>query len=197
MADQRGRRGRGGGGGGGRTGRGGRIPKRGEGGPTMVAGEEYISFPLEAPVPIKIPSAVDEAAVERAINGALGRERLQAASLQALSKANTDPALNEVRTQVERHRDVLEQLARDLGADTSAVEAAGEVEEAPATADVAADQMRTRLAWLTLQSAAYASGDHRIDRVVKGVLREKDRHSDLLAALAVREATFSLLREPE
>lgn len=163
----------------------------------MVAGEEYISFPLEAPVPIKIPSAVDEAAVERAINGALGRERQQAAALQALSKSNADPALGEVRTQVERHRDVLEQLARDLGADISAAEAAGEVEEAPATAEVAADQVRTRLAWLTLQSAAYASGDHRIDRVVKGVLREKDRHSDLLAALAVREATLSLLREPE
>jgi hypothetical protein len=197
MADQRGRRGRGGGGGGNRTGRGGRIPKRGEGGPAMIAGEEYVSFPLEAPVPIKIPSAVDDAAVERALAGALSRERRQAAALQALSKANGDAALGEVRTQVERHRDVLEQLARDLGADISGADAAAEVEEAPATADVATEQVRTRLAWLTLQSAAYASGDHRIDRVVKGVLREKDRHAELLTALAVREAAFSLLREPE
>lgn len=195
MADQRGRRGRGGGGN--RTGRGGRIPRRGEGGPTMVAGEEYISFPLEAPIPIKIPSAVDDTVVERAINGALGHERRQAAALQALSKANGDPALGEITVQVERHRDVLEQLARDLGADISGAEAAGEVESAPPTAEVATDQVRTRLAWLTLQNAAYASGDHRIDRVVKGVLREKDRHAVLLSALAVREATFSLMREPE
>src|SRR5688500_16162281 len=144
MADQRGRRGRGGGGGGGRTGRGGRIPKRGEGGPAIIAGEEYVSFPLDAPIPLKIPSAVDEAAVERAINGALGRERRQAAALQALSKDNADPTLGEVRSQVERHRDVLEQLARDLGADVSAAEAAAEVEEAPATAEVAAEQLRSR-----------------------------------------------------
>lgn len=196
MADQRGRRGRGGGGGN-RTGRGGRIPKRGEGGTGMIAGEEYISFPIDAPVPIKIPSAVDEAAVERALNGALGRERLQAAALQALTKANGDSALGEVRTQVERHRDVLEQLARDLGADTSGAEKAAEVEEAPTTTDVAVEQVRTRLAWQTLQNAAYASGDHRIDRVVKNVLREKERHAELLTALAVRDAAFSLLREAE
>jgi hypothetical protein len=162
-----------------------------------VAGEEYISFPLEAPVPIKIPSTVDESAVERALNGVLELERRQAAALQALSTANGDVVIGEVRTQVERHRDVLEQLARDLGADTSGAPAAAEVEEAPASADVAADQVRTRLAWLTLQSAAYASGDHRIDRVVKGVLREKDRHAELLTAIAVREAALSLQREPE
>ncbi len=194
MADQRGRRGRGGGGN--RAGRGGRIPKRGEGG-AMIAGEEYISFPIEAPVPIKIPSSVDEAAVERALNGALGGERRQAAALQALTNANGDPVLGEIRTQVERHRDVLEQLARDLGADTSAAATAAEVEAAPPTADIAVEQVRCRLAWLTLQNAAYASGDHRIDRVVKSVLREKDRHAELLTALAVREAAFSLLREAE
>jgi hypothetical protein len=197
MADQR-RRGRGGGNSGGRTGRGGRIPKRGDGGGTFgAADEEYISFPLEVAAPIKIPSALDESAVERAVNDALGRERRQAAGLEALTKGNTEAVLAEIRTQVERHRDVLEQLARDLGADVSGAEAAAEVTEAPSTPDFATDQVRTRLAWLTLQSAAYASGDHRIDRVVKGVLREKDRHAELLATLAVREATLSLMHDPE
>lgn len=192
MAEQR-RRGRGGG----RTGRGGRIPKKGDNaGGFAAADEEYVSFPLEVTAPLKIASAVDAAAVERALSAALEQERSQAANLALLAQRWTEPVVGEIRTQIERHREMLEQLARDLGAETGG-EAAAEHGAAPSPADFAAEQLRARLAWMTLQSAAYASGDHRIDRVVKDVLKEKQRHSELVTALAVRDATQQLMREPE
>jgi hypothetical protein len=190
MADQR-RRGRG------RSGKGGRIPRKGEG-PAATShamhGETYVSFPLEVTGPIAVVSALDTAAVEATFGRVLEYERRQGAALQAQSESSGEPALAELSVQAERHRNSLEQLARDLGAE---LPAAGEA-AAPADAwDLASGHRLTRLGWAALQRAAYASGDKRIDRVARPVLREKDRQAEVLDWYAGRHATRSLFPDPE
>jgi hypothetical protein len=91
---------------------------------------------------------------------------------------------------------MLETLARDLGAEVPAADGAAE-EPAPRCADVLAGQKLAHVGWLTLQRAAYAAGDKRIDRVVKPVLREKERHAGVLESCVARQATAGLFREPE
>ncbi|HEU4752047.1 MAG TPA: hypothetical protein VFU47_02985, partial [Armatimonadota bacterium] len=160
MGEQRRRGGRG------RSGKGGRIPRRGEGTPVMMQGERFVSFPLEVTGPIRVNSAVDAGAVERALGETLQRERREAAVLQALATASGDAGLVEVRAQAERHQEALQQLARDLGADLASTDGGEPVEGASATEALAAQRL-ARLGWMALQRAAYASGDKRIDRVVK------------------------------
>lgn len=190
MADQRRRGGRG------RSGRGGRIPRKGEGGGSATyQGETFVSFPLDVTGPIRVPSALDDGAVEKMIAAALERERAQAAALAALAAAGDDAALAELGAQSERHREALQQLARELGAELTA-DPSGE----PAVADAAgalSAQHQARFGWLLLQRAAYASGDKRIDRVAKGVLREKERQTDVLEELTLRRSIQGLYRDPE
>jgi hypothetical protein len=187
MGDQRRRGGRG------RSGKGGRIPRRGDQQATQIAGESFTGFPLDVTGPIRVTTAVDAEAVGRTLAETLERERRQAAALEPL--ARQDGELGELRGQVERHRDMLEQLARDLGAELPAAGEAAEGETAPALAEVVAGQRLAHLGWMALQRAAYASGDRRIDRVVRPVIREKDRHAEVLEAHALRQATMSMFRE--
>ncbi len=188
MADQRRRGGRG------RSGKGGRIPKKGDAAPGLGAlhEESFVSFPLEVTAPIRVASALDEAAVEGVIRDTLRRERAQAVALTALAAGEAGPLLD-VRAQVERHRDMLEQLARDLGADVSGADAADSLGDG--ISGVVAGHCQSKLGWITLQRAASASGDKRVERVVKPVLREKERHTEVLEALAARTAVSRLFKE--
>ena len=190
MADQRRRGGRG------RSGKGGRIPRKGDAGqPGGGAQEEtFVSFPLEVSAPIRVQSPLDEAAVERVLRDTLSRERAQAQALTQLSDGGGGP-LGDVRAQVERHRDVLEQLARDLGADVSGAEPAEGLGEG--VSGLVAGHCQSKLGWLTLQRAAYASGDKRVDRVVKPVLREKERHTEILEGLSTRSSVTGLFKDLE
>jgi len=192
MADPRRRGGRG------RSGRGGRIPRRGEGGPAVTSHDEaFVSFPRDVSGPIRVPSALDHAAIQAVFEETLRLERRQALALQALAERSRDPALGEVRVQVERHRDVLEQLARDVDA---RIEPASEGDGENAATDARsalAEQRLARVGWSALQAVAYASGDKRVDRVVKPVLREKERHVRVLEAYAATEAIRGLFAEPE
>ncbi|MBM3457891.1 MAG: hypothetical protein FJX77_05095 [Armatimonadetes bacterium] len=193
MADQRRRGGRG------RSGRGGRIPRKGDGNGPGYAGEEsFTSFPLDLAEPVSAPSVLDPAAVLNVLDQTLLRERRQARSIRLLAEGSQDSALRDLRVQVERHRDVLEQLRRDLG-----VEAPVAADEAGGGADpddfwsAVAVQRLARLGWKTLQTAAYAAGDARVDRVVRSVLREKEWHGEILEGFALRQSAQSLFREPE
>jgi hypothetical protein len=106
MGEQRRRGGRG------RSGKGGRIPpRRGEGAAGFAPGEAFTSFP-EQVAPIRVAAAIDDAAVERTLVQTLERERRQLTALQAHTGDGADPALVELRAQVERHQGALEQLAR-------------------------------------------------------------------------------------
>ena len=193
MGDQRRRGNRG------RSGRGGRIPRKGDAPAGTVAQDEgYVSFPLHITGPIKVTPAIDEAAVERLLRDTLERERWQVAALEALSAVSPEAPLAALRTEVERHREVLEQMGRDLGADLSeAANPRPDPEAGVSSRDVVAAQRLVRLGWIALQRAAYASGDQRIDRLVKPVLREKERHAMVLEAYSSRLAARSLFREAD
>lgn len=189
MGEQR--RGRGGRG---RSGRGGRIPPKRDGQQFSASEEGFVSFPLDVTGPIRVPAAGDPAAVGKLVQDLLSRERAQTASLLEVAEQAGDPALGKIRVEAERHRDVLEQLARDLGADVAGVEAAAPVSGLPA---LLGSLRTTQTGWQTLQRAAYFFGDRRIDRVVKPVLREKSRHLEVVEGAAVRESSRSLVRELE
>ncbi len=193
MADQRRRGGRN------RSGRGGRIPRRGDGpAPTYLHDETFINFPLHNSAPIAVTSTLDPTAVVQVLDQTLVRERRQARAIRILAEGSQDTALQDLRVQVERHRDVLEQLRRDLGADTPAPR-----DDNGAGADpddfwnAVAVQRLARLGWKTLQNAAFAAGDPRIDRMVRSVLREKEWHGEILESFALRQATQSLFHDPE
>jgi hypothetical protein len=190
MADQRRRGGRG------RSGRGGKIPRRGEGqSQNLHQDEAFVSFPLEIGGPIRVNGTVDDAAVEAVLRETVERERAHAAALAGLEQQTAEPVFGSLRADSERHRTALEQLARELGIEGNGEN--GGATPASSTLEVAAEQARLRLGWQKLQIAAYAAGDKRIDRVVKPVLREKERHAEVLAQFAVRATCASLFREPE
>lgn len=192
MADQRRRGGRG------RSGRGGKIPRRGEGQPSAALQDEaFVSFPLETSGPIRVNGTLDEAAVEAVLRDTLARERRQVAALAALAERTGDGTVASLRGEADRHREALEQLLRELGAENGGGEDAAAAGEAPRVGEMAADQRLLRLGWLKLQTVAYAAGDKRIDRVAKTVLRDQQRHSEVLEELALRSASASLFREPE
>lgn len=192
MADQRRRGGRG------RSGRGGKIPRRGEGQQSAALQDEaFVSFPLETSGPIRVNGTLDEAAVESVLRDTLARERRQVAALASLAERTGDSAVASLRGEADRHREALEQLIREIGAENGAAEEAAANGEGPRVAEIAADQRLLRLGWLRLQTVAYAGGDKRIDRVVKSVLRDQQRHGDVLEELALRSASASLFREPE
>jgi len=188
MADQRRRGGRG------RSGRGGRIPRKGEQQAANATDETFVSFPLDVTGPIRVPSTLGETAVESTLREALSQERQQGAALAALEQRTGDPALASVRAEAARHRDALEQLAKELGAEVPSGDGDGNGVD---LASVLGAQARLRMSWMKLQIAAYASGDKRIDRVVKPVLLEKERHALLLEELAVNAACRDLFPEPE
>lgn len=191
MADQRRRGGRG------RSGRGGKIPRRGEGQqPTTLNDESFVSFPLETSGPIRVNGTLDEAAVEGVLRDTLARERRQVAALAALAERSGDSTVANLRAEADRHREALEQLIRELGAENGAAEEAA-AGEGPRVAEMVADQRLLSLGWLKLQTVAYAGGDKRIDRVVKTVLRDQQRHTEVLDELAVRSASASLFRDAE
>jgi hypothetical protein len=143
-----------------------------------------------------VPNCIDYDAVETVLAQTLERERLQSAAIQELLAQSGDPSLTELKAQADRHQAVLEQLAREVGADLSrAAESDG---AGPAgTVGLVAKQRLVRLGWLTLQQAAYASGDKRIDRAVRPVLREKERQGAVLEMLAVNRNAASLFKDPE
>lgn len=191
MGDQRRRSGRG------RSGRGGRIPRKGEAAATQAHDEEaFVSFPLSITGPIRVTSLANEAGIQAVLSSTLERETRQVAAVQAAVQQSPDPVLGGVATEIERHRDQLRQLARDIGVDLPAPGEAAAA-EAGDPWDLVAVQRLARLGWATLQQAAYAFGDKRVDRVVKSVLKEKDRHVEVLEAWAVRAVSGSLFREPE
>jgi hypothetical protein len=181
MGEQR--RGRGGRG---RSGRGGRIPRRGEQGGAPLLGEDFTPFPYDLPEPIRVELPLSADAVAGALNATLGHETAQLAGLEPLLEAG-GPVLARVKLEVERHRDTLEQLARDLGAEVAPAESAA--------GGVLAAQRLSLVGWQTLQRAAYAFGDRRIDRVVRPVLREKARHAEVIEDAVVAGATRSFFRE--
>lgn len=187
MGDQRRRGGRG------RSGRGGRIPRKGEGGQPSAQGESFVSFPLESGPPIRVSSAVDPQAVRELMFRTLTHERAQAESLRALTDSYPDGALVDLRVQVERHAEMLEQLARDLGGG----EPSGAGEAGSGWPGLLASAGEAHVGWLTLQRVAHASGDRRIDRVTRPVLREKERHAGLLREAAVWTAAAALFRDPD
>jgi len=191
MADQR-RRGRG------RSGRGGRIPRKGDAqGGSALHDETFVTFPRDVTSSIQVPSTVDPEAVTRALRQTLGRERRQSAQLQALAERLGDSVLSDLRTQVDQHRQALEQLARELGADLNGDR---DAENGDGGADLFAlvtEQQLSRLGWIGLQQLAYASGDRRIDRAVKRVLPDKQRHAEVLECYAARESSRVLFRDPE
>lgn len=189
MADQR-RRGRG------RSGRGGRIPRKGEQQATNSApSEPFVSFPVEGGVPIIVAPVLDEAAIMAAFRDTAERETRQQGVLRALVTRTGDPSLTAVQEQADKHRDVLAQLARELGVDVPRPGEVGSAEGASAW-DLVAEHALARLGWSLLQRVAYASGDRRIDRAVKPVLREKQRHAEVLEAYAVTAAASRLFLEP-
>lgn len=187
MGEQRRGRGRG------RSGRGGRIPRKGES-QGFAPSEEFVSFPLEVTGPIRVASPADPEAVGTLVKDLLFRERALVAALGQAAQGSGDPALGKIQVEAERHRDTLEQLARDLGADVSGA-------EPPAAAggltDLLAGERTAQAGWQTLQRAAYLFGDKRIDRVVKPVLREKARHLEVVEGAAVRDASRVLIKELE
>jgi hypothetical protein len=155
-----------------------------------------VSFPLEVSGPIRVSGTVDEGAVELVVRDTLERERSLATALAGLEQQTAEPAFGSLRAESERHCGALEQLARELGIEANGGEG-GSGAPAGGAADVAAEQVRLRLGWRKLQIAAYATGDKRIDRVVKPILREKERHAEVLEQFAIRATCASLFREPE
>ena len=67
----------------------------------------------------------------------------------------------------------------------------------PDLRDQVARQKLTYLGWLTLERIGHASGDRRIDRAVKPVLREKRRHAEVLEGCALAQATRALFPDLE
>lgn len=190
MADQRRRGGRG------RSGRGGKIPRKGDQQTASANDEAFVSFPLDVVGPIRVPTTLGDAAVETTLAETLAQERSQAAALAALEQRTGDPALANLRIEAGRHREALEHLAKELGAEVSGASDEGDASTLR-LADIVCAQSQLRLGWVKLQIAAYAVGDKRIDRVVKPVLREKERHSLLLEELAVGAACRGLFPDPE
>jgi hypothetical protein len=190
MADQRRRGGRG------RSGRGGKIPRKGDQQSMAANDEAFVSFPLDVTGPIRVPGTLGEAEVEATLRDTLARERKQVAALAALEQRTGEATLAAVRIESGRHRDALEQLAKDLGAELGGEEPAADTDPSGLT-DVVSAGVLLRLGWLKLQTAAYAAGDKRIDRVVKPVLRDKERHLLLLEELNVSAACRSLFPDPE
>ncbi|MFN3653047.1 MAG: hypothetical protein ACK47B_25995 [Armatimonadota bacterium] len=189
MADPRRRRGR--------SGRGGRIPKKGESQTASFGSDEqFVSFPLDTPEPIQITSPLDPAQVEALFTRLIERERAHAAAVRALAEQSGDPALADVQAQVDRHRQTLEQLARDLGSRSSG-NGGNKTEggEAVGAWELVSRQRASHLGWTALQRVAYASGDKRIDRAVKPVVREKERHTEVLEEYALRQVTGGLVRD--
>jgi hypothetical protein len=157
--------------------------------------EIFVSFPLDVTGPIRVPSPLDDAAIEALLARTLELERQQAAAVVVLEERAGDPSFSDIRVQVERHRDVLEQLGRDLGVAATPVEDG--IGGSGGTAAVDVLHRQSLLGWRTLQRVAYASGDRRIDRVVKAVLREKERHSAVLETVALQGAMSGLFRDVE
>lgn len=189
MGEQR--RGRGGRG---RSGRGGRIPRKGEQGYVASNEEAFVSFPLDVTGPIRVVTPLADTGVGDVVRETLGRERAYVAALAELVRAGAEGGVAKLQVEAERHRDQLEQLARDLGADVSG--AAGEAVSA-SVADVFGAARQVHTGWQTLQRAAYMFGDKRIDRVVKPALREKARHLDVLESAALRSRAQVLVKEME
>lgn len=156
-----------------------------------------MSFPLDVTGPIRVPGTLGEAEVEATLRDTLARERKQAAALAALEQRTGETALAGIRAEAGRHREALEQLGKELGAElTGQDDATAEAEPAGLT-ELGGAQSLLRLGWVKLQTAAYAAGDKRIDRVVKPVLREKERHSLLLEELGTSAACRGLFPDPE
>jgi len=181
MGEQR--RGRGGRG---RSGRGGRIPRRGEQGGVIALGEEFTSFPLDLEEPIHVEPALDANAVGAALRATLAHESASLTALEPLLEAG-GPVLARVKLEVERHRETLQQLGRDLGAEVDGVE--------PAGGEAVVSQRLATLGWQTLQRAGYAFGDRRVERVARPVLREKARHAEVIEAAALAAAAAALVKE--
>lgn len=191
MADQRRRGGRG------RSGRGGRIPRKGEGqGSATARSEAFVSFPLEVKGPIEVTSPIDPQAVLGLIRSTLDQEHSLFQGLGGAQQAAADTTLAEVQEQVGAHRSSLEKLARDLDpeGDWSPRES-GPV--AGSIAELVASQRVSRLNWIALLRTAYATGDKRIDQVVKPVLGAKDRHTEVLEQYAVRSLSSRVFSEDE
>jgi hypothetical protein len=189
MGDQRRRGGRG------RSGRGGRIPRRGEGQAVSTFPEEqFVSFPLDVTGPIRVASAVDEAGVEALLAETVQRERILAAGLAELATSTRDEALTQVQSEVERHREALEAVAKEVGADLPAGEPAPTGASLQSLQDA---QQLARAGWATLQRIAYASGDKRVDRAVKSALPDKERHARVLESYSVTQRLNTLFKEPE
>ena len=130
----------------------------------------------------------------RTLTETLQQERLLATALAGLAENTGDSSLAALRTQVERHRDMLQQLARDLDV---AVPDSGNGGGETGLSEIVARQRQSRLGWLTLQRIAYASGDKRVDRAVKPVVAEKERHAQVLETYALNQATLGLFKDPE
>jgi hypothetical protein len=191
MADQRRRGGRG------RSGRGGKIPRKGDQQSSAANDEAFVSFPLDVTGPIRVPGTLGEAEVEATLRDTLARERKQSAALAALEQRTGETALAGIRAEAGRHREALEQLAKELGAEIGGPDDAAGGDETTSLTEAVGAQAILRLGWFKLQTAAYAAGDKRIDRVVKPVLREKERHSLLLEELGASAACRSLFPDPE
>lgn len=191
MADQRRRGGRG------RSGRGGRIPRKGEGqGSASARSEAFVSFPLEVKGPIEVTSPIDSGAVLGLIRTTLDQEYSLFQGLSAAQQAAPDATLAELQSQVEAHRASLEALGREL--DPEADWAPGDSGDSSASiAELVASQRVSRLNWIALLRSAYATGDKRIDQVVKPVLSAKDRHTEVLEQYAVRGLSSRIFREDE
>lgn len=191
MADQRRRGGRG------RSGRGGKIPRKGDQQSSSANDEAFVSFPLDVTGPIRVAGTLGEAEVEATLRDTLARERKQAAALAGLEQRTGEPTLTGLRAEAGRHREALEQLGKDLGAELAGAEESAASTEPVELSEIVSAQSQLVLGWFKLQTAAYAAGDKRIDRVVKPVLREKERHSLLLEELGVGAACRSLFPDPE
>jgi rubrerythrin len=189
MADQRRRGGRG------RSGRGGKIPRKGDQQQQSPGGwdEPYVSFPLEIEQPVQTAGVLDEAAVEAAFGRLLERERRLAQGLQSLAERAAEPVLGEIAQQTERHRDMLDQLMRDLGASRGG----GEPDGGDALEDLLTSHRRARLEWQVLERIGFAAGDRRVGRIVSAVIPEKRRHAEVLEAFALQESLRALFQPPE
>jgi len=191
MADQRRRGGRG------RSGRGGRIPRKGEGQSASNArSESFVSFPLDVKGPIQVTSPIDPQAVLGLIRSTLDQEHSLSQGLKAAQQGSPDTTLEELQGQIGAHLSSLETLARELDpeGDWSPREngpAAGSI------AELVAAQRVSRLNWIALLRTAYATGDKRLDQVVKPVLGAKDRHTEVLEQYGVRSLSSRIFREDE
>lgn len=189
MADQRRRGGRG------RSGRGGRIPRRGEGQTTATFFDEsFVSFPMDQHEPITVPSGLDSQAAAGLLGSLLDRERRQAISLAALVQLDGDELLSEVHVQVARHRDMLEQLSHDLGCESTPGVESGSAPEG--MWETAAQQRAAQLGWHALHRLALATGDKRILRVSRSILKDKGRHGELIQDYVLRKTLRNLFAEP-